>query len=352
MYIIRKFFNYAIALVLVSCGGNENSTEHNKKNSTKQVATPVSVTVTIAQQKTFNHELLCNGTLAAARSAKISFEQQGLIEKVYVHGGQLVESGQLLAEINNSDQQLALERAHNRLAVAKVEMQDFLLGYSSTTDTTNISPQVMYTARTRSGYNEALLSLREAELQLAKTQIKSPIAGTVVDIQAHENHPSSAYTYFCQVIDEQSLQVEFYVLETELQLATLGTSVEVYPFTNTSERCMATITEVNRLVDKNGMVKVVAKLKDNSDVFMVGMNVRALICRPQSNKLVIPIDALTRRQNRDVVFVAVDSMAVWKYVEIGPRNSTEVVIQSGLNAGDMVIVSGNATIGHEAWITY
>lgn len=352
MYITRKFCSCAIALVLVSCMDKGPSTEQNAKNDAQLVAKPVEVTVAIAQQKIFNHELLCNGTLEAAISAKVGFELQGTIGQVLVRGGQQVVAGQLLATIGNSAQLLALERARNSLAVAKVEMQNFILGYSSNADTANIPPQVMHTARTRSGYNEALLAVREAELQLSKTRITTPISGSVVDLQAKANHQSSSYDYLCQIIDETSLQVVFSVLETELNMATIGAQVEVYPFTNTSQRCMAVITEVNRLVDKNGMVRVVAKLGKCPSAFIAGMNVRAMIRKPKANQLAIPVEGLTRRQNRDVVFVAQDSLAIWKYVEVGERNSTEVVIKSGLDVGEKVIISGNATIGHEARINY
>lgn len=352
MHIIHGFYCCAIVLTLISCMGKGTPSEQNAKNNAQQVAAPVEVTVAEAQVKNFSLELLCNGILSASSSAKVGFELQGRINKVLVKGGQQVVKGQLLATIESAAQQLALDRAKNSLALAEVEMQNILLGYSLNVDTASLSPQVLNTARTRSGYNEALLAVREAQLQLDKTSIKSPISGTVVDLLAKENHPTGAYDYCCQIVDEQSLQVEFSVLETELNMAALGANVEVFPFTSPADRQMAVITEVNRMVDKSGMVKVVARLNSTSHKFIVGMNVRAIIRNQQKNKLVIPAEALTLRQNRDVVFVAVDSLASWKYVEVGPRNSSEVVINSGISSGDLVIVSGNATIGHEAWIKY
>jgi multidrug efflux pump subunit AcrA (membrane-fusion protein) len=51
-----------------------------------------------------------------------------------------------------------------------------------------------------------------------------------------------------------------------------------------------------------------------------------------------------------VVFTVKDSLAVWNYVQVGHRNSRQVEIIEGLKEGDRVIVSGNATIGHEAWV--
>lgn len=338
-----------LLIMLASCSGSSNN-QQLAQNSSTQAAAPIKVSTTIAQQKTFNHELLCNGTLSVANSAEVGFEAQGIITEVKVSIGMRVKRGDVLATLDNSNQQLALERASSRLEVAQLEMKNFLLGYSSTADTSQLTPQVMQTARIRSGYNEAKLAIREAELQLAKTIIAAPIQGLITDLQAKAHNPTSTYKFLCRIIDESTIQAEFNVLETELSIVSEGAHVEVTPFTNTTQSCKGKITEINRIVDKNGMVKIVAKLQNPGSSFITGMNVRVMVRKPIDNKLVIPIDGLTQRQNRDVVFVMIDSLAHWKYVKVGERNSSEVVILEGLKVGDRVIISGNTTIGHEAWV--
>lgn len=335
---------------LYSCTQGVADSTTTKGSENARQPSPVMVTTAPAVTKTFHHELLCNGTLEAASNACVGFEVQGTIAEVLVKSGEQVHKGQQLATLSNLQQQMAVERAGNNLMRAKVEMTDILLGYSSKGDTSNLNPQVMQTARIKSGYTEAELALREAEFQLSKTQLIAPITGRIVDLQAKSNNPTGSYPYFCQIIDEQSLQVVFTVLETELQFATQGTGIVAFPFSNPNDRCNGAITEVNRLVDKNGMVKVTAKLSGSGSGFIVGMNVRVLVRRPMANQLVIPAEGLTQRQNRDVVFVMRDTLAYWQYVEVGPRNSAEVVILSGIDPGNKVIVSGNATIGHEAWV--
>jgi len=105
------------------------------------------------------------------------------------------------------------------------------------------------------------------------------------------------------------------------------------------------------MVDNTGMVQMVAELSSPSPKLIPGMNLRVLVQKPIANALVIPIEALTVRQNRSVVFTMVDSLAIWNYVTPGLRNQHKVIITEGLQEGQLVIVSGNATIGHEAWVT-
>ncbi|MDX9771200.1 MAG: efflux RND transporter periplasmic adaptor subunit [Tenuifilaceae bacterium] len=334
-------------LWVASCSSGRADGEQSTSNERKSAPTPVMVTTAPATIKTFYHELLCNGTVEAGRMAKITFEAQGIIENIPIANGQLVQQGQLLAQLNSTEQQMALERAHNALQRAKVEMRHVLLGYS---DTSNLPPQVMHTARIQSGLAEAELQVREREHNLSKTIIESPFAGRVVSLQAKPHNPTSSYEYLCQIVDEQSLRVSFSVLESELHMATLGTEVEVHPFSNQNLRVKGKITEINRMVDKNGMVSVIANLTNGKHDIIPGMNVRVLVRKALPNQLVIPIDGLARRQNRDVVFVMRDSLAYWQYVTVGPRNTQDVVITEGLHEGDRAIVKGNATIGHEAWV--
>ncbi|MDD4384074.1 MAG: efflux RND transporter periplasmic adaptor subunit [Bacteroidales bacterium] len=337
----------AFFILLASCSSGRADDEPSDNAERKGSPTPVMVTTTPATTKTFYHELLCNGVVEADRMAKITFEAQGIIELLPIANGQMVQKGQLLAQLNNKEQQMALEHAKNALQRAKVEMRHLMLGY---TDTSNLSAQILETARIKSGLSEAELSVKEQEYRLSKTSIYAPFAGRVVNLKAKPHNPTTSYEYFCQIVDEHSLQVSFSVLESELQMATEGAQLEVYPFSNPNIRIKGKITEVNRMVDKNGMVTVVAELKQADKNIIPGMNVRVLVRRALPNQLVIPVEGLARRQNRDVVFVMHDSLAYWQYVTIGPRNTTEVVITEGLKEGDKAIVTGNATIGHEAWV--
>ncbi|QKG79191.1 efflux RND transporter periplasmic adaptor subunit [Tenuifilum thalassicum] len=342
------FCIYTITFSFQSCRTPINS-ENNKTEGGGAKAIPVYVTTAKAEVKTFYNELWCNGKVEAGQAATLNFEQPGIVKEVLIRNGQEVKRGDILVRLDDSQQRLALQKAEGMLERAKVEMADILLGYNSSGDTANISPQVKQTACIRSGLYDARLELKEAQLHLSKTIIKSPINGRIVDFEVQPNNPTSIYNKVCRIIDESSLRVRFGIMETELEWAQVGTEVQVSPLSSSGIKVIGHIAEVNRIVDKTGMVSVVASLPKTQHL-IPGMNVKLCIRKAIPNALVIPIEALTQRQNRDVVFVMSDSLAIWKYVEVGPRNITEVVITDGLKPGEKVIVKGNATIGHEAWV--
>jgi membrane fusion protein (multidrug efflux system) len=57
-------------------------------------------------------------------------------------------------------------------------------------------------------------------------------------------------------------------------------------------------------------------------------------------KVVVPQAALIADQQGVYVFVAEDGKAVVKRLKVGAGSGTDVIVESGLNAGDLVIVEG------------
>lgn len=338
---------YFLIVIIFSC--NSSKKEEINFTSVKNKPIPVSVTTDIAKIKPFFHELWCNGKVEAGSLAIVQFEQQGLIKEVLVKNGQSVLAGNILVRLEDNSQQISLQKAKNRLERAKVEMADILLAYNSKGDTSGIPERVRQTAYIRSGYSDAIVEVNEAQLHLSKTVIKAPISGRIVDLKVKPFNPTTAYDKVCRIIDESSLVVRFGIMESELNWATEGAEVMVSPLSNPEIKTIGKITEVNRIIDNSGMIEVIAKLPE-TNYFLPGMNVKLCIRKSFPSSLVIPAGALTQRQNRDVVFVMNDTLAEWRYVKVGPRNVNEVVILEGLKPGEKVIVNGNATIGHDAWV--
>ena len=103
------------------------------------------------------------------------------------------------------------------------------------------------------------------------------------------------------------------------------------------------------------MVKVRA-LVDGKGKLFSGMNVRISVRRFLGNQLVIPKTAVVLRSGKQVVFTLEKGKAQWNYVQTGLENADSCIVSNkedkgvtdGLIEGDMVIVSGNVNLAHEA----
>jgi multidrug efflux pump subunit AcrA (membrane-fusion protein) len=72
------------------------------------------------------------------------------------------------------------------------------------------------------------------------------------------------------------MEVDFTVLESELPLIKVGDKVEVTPYASAAGVRQGSISEINPLVDENGMVRVKARVNGGNKLFD-GMNVRVML---------------------------------------------------------------------------
>ncbi len=143
-------------------------------------------------------------------------------------------------------------------------------------------------------------------------------------------------------------------LENELAFIRMGDKVVITPYAG-GDAFEGSVSEINPLVDANGMVKVKALVNAGGKLFS-GMNVRVSVRRSLGERLVIPKSAVVLRSGKQVVFTLKDGKAMWNYVNTGLENATECVvsdksqkgIEDGLLEGDTVIVTGNLNLAHEA----
>ena len=298
------------------------------------------------QRSVFYHELISNGKIFSTKKADIPFRINGIISELHIQNGQKVAEGELLAVIEDFEYKTAFLQARQGLEKAEINFRKDLLDYYNTYDTTKISALETKYSRIRSGLNDAITTLSQAEYNYNNTRVKAPLSGIVANLEAKQWNPSQNYKDLCTIINDETLEVEFPVIESEYMILEKGMPVDIIPFVNDSTIITGYITQINPQVDENGMVKVKASFT-NTGKLIDGMNVKVLIKKPVPDRLVVPKEALVIRQGKDVIFVRQDSLAIWKYVIVEFENSNSISVKEGLQPGDLVIVSGNINLAHE-----
>lgn len=205
----------------------------------------------------------------------------------------------------------------------------------------------MQLVKVKSGYDQALISWQLAEYEQRNAVLTAPFDGVVANLFAKQFNTASTSDVFCSIIDTRTLEAAFTVLESELPLIKTGDRVEVAPFALSDVTADGRISEINPLVDKDGMVQVKAAVNDKGQLFE-GMNVRVSIHRSLGKQLVVPKSAVVLRSGKQVVFTLTEDKAYWNYVHTGLENADSYTIVDGLKEGDTVITSGNINLAHEA----
>ena len=193
-------------------------------------------------------------------------------------------------------------------------------------------------------------NLETAKINLGYTEIASPIEGKVGRTNITKGNvvgPDSGSLTL--VVSQDPMYVLFPVSQTQVLEARKGGQTNIRD------------------------IKVTLKFSDGSTYDQIGhidfvdvtvdratdaVNVRAVIANPKGllidsqlvrvilesgtpvEKLVIPQAALIADQEGTYVFVVDDGKAVVRRVKVGEESGTGVVVESGLSAGDLVIVEG------------
>ncbi len=339
-----------IQYIISSCTSSQANNQSNdmlKKTYTEKEE--IIVKTALVKKGTFSQELISNGVIVAAEKVILPFKVSGQIIKVNVQEGDLVKKDQIIAELDPFEYKKQLYDAQIAFDQSILDFKDLLIGHGYTLkDTTTIAKNVLKSFKIRSNYNKAYSDFLEAKHNYEQTKIVSPIAGVVSNLLAKKYNQSSQYDYCCQVIDMNDMEVEFHVLEGELNLIDKGQNVTVLPFALLNVEITGKIISINPFIE-DGLIKVTAQVSNQDGKLIDGMNVKIMVKKEVPNCVIIPKSALLYRQNRKVVFVYKEGKANWVYVETADENSVEVCINDGsLKPGDQVIVSNNLNLAHES----
>lgn len=344
---------FFLTCLLFACGNKptESTTNAEKRQYASQ-QNPVEVMV--LQKSAFKKELVNNGKLVALRKCELQFRVSEQIEKLGIRNGEHVKTGQVIAELNTFTYQQQLANAQIQLKRTRLEMQNVLIGQGfNTMDSTAIEPNIYETATIKSGYAEALQSMKTAKFNMESTRLIAPFSGIIANIVLKQYDRVNAGTKFCTLIDDSEFEVEFRMVESEVGDIRLNDEVQLIPFSSQTV-CKGRISEINPVVDENGLILVKARVK-NPGGLMDGMNVKVLVQKEIPDQLVVPKSAVVLRDNQEVLFKCTnDSIAFWVYIKTQYENSSSYAVEADpnkggkLEAGDTIIVSGNLNLAHES----
>ena len=328
----------------VSCVRNTKSIDEIYRNEQDTLNSDVFVDVMPLRLQTFHKQLICNGKLHAISKCELSFDNAGSVKGVFVQNGNRVAKGQIIAVTDATEARLEVEKAKKDMEKSKVELSDHLigLGYDGISD--KVPSDVMNRVMVTSGYYTAQYQLKRAYGELQKCSLRAPISGRVADLV---NNRGQRVEKLCTIYNDSQIDVDFFVLEAELKNIRRGQRVAVCPFVDEEILCQGVITSINPTVDDKGLIKVTARIGNQSGRLIDGMNVKVTVENDVPNSFVVPKNAVVSRDGYNVVFLYKNGESVWTYVDIAYSNASSFAITGNkdkdthLMVGDCVIISGN-----------
>jgi membrane fusion protein, multidrug efflux system len=332
----------------------------NIPSSAQQQAPPaVPVTTVIAQAKPVTQSKDFVGRVEAIQRVEVRARVTGYLDAVLFKEGEFVKEGQPLYRIEQDLFKAAVDQAQGALAgskaskkLTKVELDRANQLLASTYGTPQKRDQALAAdENAAASILTAQANLDTAKINLGYTDIKSPISGKISRTGITKGNvvspDSGALT---TVVSQDPMYAVFPVSQREFLEARLrGAKVDrsrFEVFVRFSDGSVygnkGRINFVDVTVDKaTDTVIVRATLPNPEGVLIDGQLVRVNIDTgvPQE-KIVIPQAALIADQQGPYVFAVEDGKAVVRRVTLGEEVGTNTSIESGLKAGEQIIVEG------------
>ncbi len=334
--------------------------------------------------------LNASGYVTARRMATVSSKFTGKIMEVLIEEGMHVEKDQVLARLDDANVRASYALAEAQLRVSETsrketqallsEARAIFKRTKSLLDRKLVSEAEMDRARAGSEFLLAQLETKQAGVRVAEKQldiyrqqledtiIRAPFAGVVVSKNAQPGEmisPVSAGGGFTRtgigtIVDMDSLEIEIDVNEAYINRVKAGQKIiatlDAYPgwsipchviaIIPTADRQRATV-EVrvgfdqldSRILPDMG-VKVAFQDEVRAGTGREGgLGREAVVSSSGLAGILIPQAALRKSGNKQFVFLLANSVVERRAVATAGQRGKEVLVTSGLSAGDKVIIN-------------
>ena len=275
------------------------------------------------------------GSAKAVRSVTIYPEVTGIVESVSFTPGGTVEEGDVLIELENEEQQVAVERA--RIAVEQA--RGALERAEQLAQSRNISNVALQEAAT--ALQIAEIELRSAEIAASRRTVTAPFGGAVglTDISAGDLVTQS--TEIVTLDDLSSAIVAFEVperfagmVERAMPIAATARALPGKTFEGEVAAIDSRIDEATRTLRMEG------KLANEGQLLKPGMAINVAIALEGEERLAAPTLSVQWDRAGSFVWLIDGQTARRVPVTIISRRSGAIVIEGDVQAGDQLVVEG------------
>lgn len=325
-------------------------------NAQRTARNPVRVTVAPVEKTDFPVYLTSLGTVQAFNTVVVRSRVDGQIDKIAFTEGQLVNQGDLLAEIDPRPYQATLDQAKAKkeqdeanLANVNLDLQRFLkLGEFATRQ--QIDTQRSSVSQLTAQIAADAAAIANAATQLDYTTIKAPISGVVGLRQVDVGNIVNAATQTGIVTITQIEPIAVIFTAPEEQLPYINEAQAIAPLktiaiTTDGKKPLAegALAVVNNQVDStSGTIRLKGVFVNKDHALWPGQSVSTrLLVRTLKDATVIPDDAIQHGTEGLYVFtVNQDNKAELRKVKVSQSIDGRSVIEQGLSPGQQVITSG------------
>jgi RND family efflux transporter MFP subunit len=320
----------------------------------------------------------------------LDFEVSGTVKKVNVAVGQPVKAGDILAELDDTDLQLALTQAQNTLSKAeanytdavnqreinqmesKIKVDEAKTKWDEKPD--DASLKAAYELEQKKYQNlvnnnstiqnaklsveEAKNKLQEAKNNLNKIYLKAPIDGEIMNLNykvgelvtgsqsGTNNNSASSGSAFMTIVDPTVIYVKATATETDISGIEIAQQMRVAIDSVSLENVAGEVVSVSDTasIDSSGVVtyEVTGRLAEPNEMIKDGMtSFITFLKKEKTDVLLVPNKAIFVEDGKQYVNVKTsDEEPEKRTITGGLTNGIQTEVVEGLKEGETVVIGG------------
>ena len=325
MNLSRSLLAIVVGLAPVAC--------HSKKENASESLSPVAVRTVVVENKAQPASEAVVGTVRAKLRAAIEPKVSARIEALLVAPGQMVKTGDLIAQLDPREIQAKLDQA---LALREQAARD--LARSRELLDKKITAQADFDAvQARARVAEG--AARETETMLGYTKVVAPFDGIVTRKLADVGDLAAPGKPIIEMEDPRALRFEADVPEALIGHVKIGDKLSVQVAEGAAP-IDGTVVEMAPVADAASRTFLVKLDLPAAEGTRSGQFGRVWVQTGESKSIRVPPSAIVVRGQMECVFVIANQHAQLRIVRTGKRTGGEAEILSGLTSGERVVSEG------------
>ncbi|MCP4684399.1 MAG: efflux RND transporter periplasmic adaptor subunit [bacterium] len=272
------------------------------------------------------------GTLEGKQQTVVYSRLAEAVDEVLVAEGQQVKADQVVLTLDRYGASSQYTQAQSVFLNAEKNFNKMAFLYKEGA----VSETEHDAARTEYEVNKAAF-----EAVAKMVEVPSPIAGVVTSMEVSPGDLVYVGQELATVATTDRLRVKFGVNSDEIESFTAGSEVNVLSDAVDGKLAGQVVAIAGSADPVTRSFEVEALFDNSSGLFRPGMFVRVEFVRERLESVVsIPRKAVLTLDGKETIFVVKEGRADKREVTLGADLSGEVVVTSGLSAGDTLVVLG------------
>ncbi|MFX0547161.1 efflux RND transporter periplasmic adaptor subunit [Roseovarius sp. S1116L3] len=292
------------------------------------------------EERALADDITAIGNGRARRSVSVRANAEGTITNLLLEAGQHVESGSVIARLQDQAEQIALERA-------QIELQNSLADAERIRQlaTTGAVTEVRL-LETELALRSAELAVRQAEFDLSERQIKAPISGWVGILDVEIGDRVSEQDILVTITDRSDILIDFRVPERVVGKIEIGQPIDVIPLGSPNRVLIGEVAAIDAVVDRASRTLLVqGRVSNEQDLLRDGMAFSVNLSFAGDTLLSVAPLALRWSSAGPYVWAVHDGKATEVPVAIVQRNTDAVLVTSDdLRTGETIVTEGVQTL--------